>query len=280
MKTSINSANQFIRPASCAGRFYPADAGQLRRNIETCLAAVSPRTGGVPKAIIAPHAGYVYSGPIAASAYACLRAGKQTIRRVVVLGPSHYSDFEGVATSAADAFESPLGVVPLDAEAIAIARELPQVIVSEEAHLPEHSIEVHLPFLQVVLESFRLVPLLVGQASEDEMSEVLDLLWGGEETVIVVSSDLSHYHDYATACKLDLQTSRAIESLAGERIENSVACGCRPIRGLLRAARQHHLRCRNVDLRNSGDTAGSRDRVVGYGAFVLAGSSREVEVPC
>ncbi len=269
MKNSAASTAQVIRPAACAGRFYPADPAKLRAEVKGYLAAAKVSPGPAPKAIIAPHAGYIYSGPVAGTAYACLQAGRNRIQRVILLGPSHYSDFAGLAASQADAFATPLGLVPLDKEAMARCRAWPQIIFLEEAHRPEHSLEVHLPFLQTILEPFTLVPLLVGNATDDDISQVLETLWGGSDTCIVVSSDLSHYHDYTTARQLDDTTSHAIAALRFEMLESQRACGFLPIRGLLRRARQRGLRGRTVDLRNSGDTAGSRDRVVGYGAYVF-----------
>ncbi|MBI4327342.1 MAG: AmmeMemoRadiSam system protein B [Chloroflexi bacterium] len=270
MKTSAAAAAQVIRPPACAGRFYPADPAQLREEVKAYLAAPKVSPGPAPKAIIAPHAGYIYSGPVAGTAYACLLAGRNRIQRVILLGPSHYADFDGLAASQADAFATPLGLVPLDKEAMARCRALPQIVFLEEAHRREHSLEVHLPFLQTILESFTVVPLLVGDATDGQISQMLETLWGGSETCIVVSSDLSHYHDNATARQLDDATSHAIAALRFEMLDTGQACGCRPIRGLLHRARQLGLRGRTVDLRNSGDTAGPRDRVVGYGAYVFA----------
>ena len=258
-----------VRPAAVAGRFYPADPAELRDLINTLLAAVPPATGPAPKALIAPHAGYLYSGPIAASAYAQLIPARQQIRRVVLLGPSHYVPVDGLATSSAEAFATPLGLVPLDLEAVRLARTLPQVTQMDEAHAQEHSLEVHLPFLQTVLEDFALVPLAVGEASADGIAEVLKALWDGEETRLVVSSDLSHYHDLQTARRLDQSTAKAIEALKPAGIGEERACGRIPIRGLLQVARQRGLRARTLDLRTSGDTAGPRDQVVGYGAFAF-----------
>ena len=223
-----------------------------------------------PKAIIAPHAGYIYSGPIAASAYARLEGARRVIRRIVLIGPAHYEAFAGLATSAVDAFATPLGLVSLDQEASARIRALPHVRAREAAHAEEHCLEVHLPFLQTILTEFTLVPLLVGEASDEQISQVLEALWGGPETRVVVSSDLSHFHDYPTAQSLDRATAHAIEALRGADMGGEQACGCEPIRGLLRSARTHGLHARTVDLRNSGDTAGSRERVVGYGAFVFS----------
>ncbi|MEJ2344739.1 MAG: AmmeMemoRadiSam system protein B [Gammaproteobacteria bacterium] len=257
-----------VRYPAVAGMFYPEDPAALRRMVREFLDA-APTSAPVPKALIVPHAGYVYSGPIAASAYACLQPARDTIRRVVLLGPSHRVPFHGLAASSAEQFVTPLGPVPLDREAIDVLLELPQVHLLDEAHELEHSLEVHLPFLQEVLAAFTLVPLVVGEASAEEVDGVLERLWGGPETLIVVSSDLSHYHDYATARGMDTRTSRAIEQLHDGDIGYDDACGRNPVRGLLHAARTHGLHASTLDLRSSGDTAGPRDQVVGYGAYVF-----------
>jgi MEMO1 family protein len=269
MKPQVTTDGPTVRPPACAGRFYPADRTELSRLVKHLLASAKSPDGPAPKAIIAPHAGYDYSGPVAASAYARLQSARDTIKRVVLIGPAHYAEFAGLATSSADAFSTPLGSVSVDKNAIAQLRFLPQVIVFDPAHEPEHCLEVHLPFLQTVLDKFALVPLLVGDAADEEVAEGLATLWDGPETCIVVSSDLSHYHDYQTARATDRATSEIIEGLRGERLGAEQACGYRPIRGLLKLARRRGLKPRNIDLRNSGDTAGSRDRVVGYGAFVF-----------
>ncbi len=263
-----DSAN--VRPPAVAGRFYPDNPAELRRMIENFLREPDAPTGSSPKAVIAPHAGYIYSGPIAASAYAQLAPSRDSIKRVVVLGPSHYAAFNGLAASGATAFATPLGTVRVDTAAIAeICSRLPQVSVRDDAHADEHALEVQLPFLQVVLADFKIVPLLVGEASDDEVAAVIEALWDGDETRFVVSSDLSHYRDYATAQQTDAETARVIESLDWKRLGDNRACGCRPICGLLSAARERGMQCHTVDLRNSGDTSGERDRVVGYGAFVF-----------
>jgi hypothetical protein len=269
MMTKPSSPVPPVRPPAWAGRFYPAAAAELRDLVDAFLANAPPSNRPAPKAVIAPHAGYIYSGPIAASAYVCLRPGHDRVRRVVLIGPSHYADFTGLATSPAQAFATPLGEVPVDQEAVALLGALPQVRFSAEAHAPEHCLEVQLPFLQRLFSAFEVVPLLAGWTSDAEISEVLERLWGGSETRIIVSSDLSHYHPYATARALDERTARAIEQLDYAGLRSDDACGCRPIRGLLLAARHRGLHAATVDLRNSGDTAGPRDRVVGYGAFVF-----------
>ena len=258
-----------VRHPAVAGRFYPADARELRATVEECLRSAGPYEGPAPKAIIAPHAGYIYSGPIAGSAYARLAPDRDVIRRVILLGPAHRVPFYGLAAHSADVFESPLGRVPIDADAVGRILALPQVQLFDRAHDLEHSLEVHLPFLQVVLDRFTLVPLAVGDVTPEEVAEVLGLLWGGPETRVVVSSDLSHYHDYETALRLDEATSRAIESLRYEDVLYEHACGRNPINGLLALARARGMRAETIDLRNSGDTAGPRSQVVGYGAYVF-----------
>ncbi len=257
------------RKPAVAGTFYPADAEELRGMVRDYLKRAAQTPGPPPKALIVPHAGYIYSGPVAASAYARLQGARGLIQRVVLLGPSHRVPFRGLAASSAETFLTPLGPVPVDRQALAQALALPQVCLLDEAHAREHSLEVHLPFLQEVLGGFSLVPLAVGEATPEEVGQVLEALWGGPETLIVVSSDLSHYYDYETARKLDLATSRAIEELRFEEIHYEQACGRNPVNGLLWVARRRGMQARTLDLRNSGDTAGPRDEVVGYGAYVL-----------
>ncbi|WJW74545.1 AmmeMemoRadiSam system protein B [Thiohalobacter sp. IOR34] len=258
-----------IRPPAVAGAFYPDDPQELHQMLLGFLAEVPRAASEAPKAIIVPHAGYIYSGPIAAQAYVRLLPARERIRRVVLLGPAHRVPIRGLAASSADAFRTPLGDVPLDRAAIDTLLDLPQVQLRDDAHALEHSLEVQLPFLQEVLDDFALVPLVVGDASDAEVAEVLERLWDGPETLIVISSDLSHYHDYATAQAMDRATSQAIEALAPEQIAQEQACGRIPVAGLLQAARHHGLQAHTVDLRNSGDTAGPRDQVVGYGAYAL-----------
>ncbi|MCC6207660.1 MAG: AmmeMemoRadiSam system protein B [Gammaproteobacteria bacterium] len=258
-----------VRPPAVAGLFYPADAFALRAQVHALLAAARPAVDSAPKAVIAPHAGYIYSGPVAATLYARLAPARDRIRRVVLLGPAHRIAFSGLALSSATAFTTPLGDVPLDTAACARLLSLPQVRILDEAHRAEHSLEVQLPFLQEVLTEFTLVPLVVGDTTSEKVSEVIETLWGGDETLIMISSDLSHYHDYATARRLDAATSRAIEALRPQDIQLEDACGRNPVNGLLLSARRHGLHAHTLDLRNSGDTAGPRDRVVGYGAYAF-----------
>ena len=257
-----------IRYPAVAGAFYPADPVQLQNRIDQYLNDARPG-GKVPKAIIAPHAGYIYSGPIAATAYAWLIQGKDRIRRVVLVGPSHRVGFRGLAVSTADTFATPLGNIPIDTASIKQITELPYVQYLDQAHELEHSLEVHLPFLQDTLDHFTLVPVVAGDAPAEQVSQVLELLWGGPETLIVISSDLSHYHDYYTAQQLDRATSDKIEKLQFEKLDFDSACGRVPVSGLLALARKKSLHVTTVDLRNSGDTAGDKDRVVGYGAYII-----------
>ncbi len=257
-----------IRKPAVADMFYPADAVELRNMVDHFLTAAEPITAS-PKAIIVPHAGYVYSGAVAASAYKTLESVRNRINRVVLLGPSHRIAINGLALSSADYFTTPLGAIPIDKQAANLLSDLPQVRIFDDAHALEHSLEVQLPFLQRVLDEFTLVPLVVGDASAEQVAEVIERLWDGPETLIVISSDLSHYHDYSTAKQLDEATCRAIETLHPEEIGYLDACGRNPVNGLLIAARHHGLKATTVDLRNSGDTAGPRDQVVGYGAWIL-----------
>ena len=259
-----------VRPPAVAGTFYPAAAGELAGDVAALLAGAANNARGqpVPKAIIAPHAGYLYSGPVAAAVYARLAPARGIIKRVVLLGPVHRVPVRGLALPDAGALATPLGNIPVDAHAVAALKKLPQVTVSAAAHALEHSLEVQLPFLQQALGEFSLVPLAVGDASAAEVAQVLDTLWGGAETLIVVSSDLSHYLAYADAQAADRVTAQAILAMRTD-ISHEQACGGTPLNGLLQAARKRGLAAELIDLRNSGDTAGDRQRVVGYGAFAF-----------
>jgi AmmeMemoRadiSam system protein B len=294
-----------IRPPAVAGTFYSADPKQLAYDVQQLLAQArtdAPHPSDpVPKALIVPHAGYIYSGAIAATAYATLLSPDRSeqnqsaqeglsggssrnrlaspvtchnrpiasrIRRVVLLGPTHRVAVRGLALSGADAFDTPLGRVTLDAAGTRAIAHLPQVGISAQAHALEHSLEVQLPFLQSVLSDFTLLPLAVGMASAEEVAEVLETVWGGDETLIVISSDLSHYLPYATAQRVDNETAQSILKLR-QPIEHDHACGGTPISGLIVAAQKHHLAPHLLDLRNSGDTAGSHAQVVGYASFAF-----------
>ena len=274
-----------VRPPAVAGLFYPGDPESLRAMIDADLAEAGAHVGdrsaatpdpdtrrrSTPKALIVPHAGYVYSGPVAASAYARLAPVAASITRVVLLGPAHRVPVEGMAVPAVDGFATPLGIVAIDDEARRRALTCRGVHRDDRAHADEHSLEVHLPFLQRVLglEGWSVLPVVVGQAGADDVADLLDALWGGPETLIVVSTDLSHYHDAATASRLDARTARAVVERDTDRLDPSDACGVYPLRGLLVAARRHELPIHLLDLRTSADTAGGPQRVVGYGAFTV-----------
>ncbi len=259
-----------FRPTAVAGTFYPADPRELAAEVAACLAQArgDPRKSPAPKAIIAPHAGFMYSGSVAGSIYARLAPLRGRVRRVVLAGPAHRVFVRGAAVPAAAIFGSPLGDVAVDAPALEALRQLDFVDVSSEAHAREHSLEVQLPFLQAVLGEFSLVPIVVGDASPEEAEALLEAVWGGDETLVVVSSDLSHYLPYEAALRRDRATADAILRLDATLAPED-ACGAAPINGLLRVARHRALSVERVDLRNSGDTAGDRERVVGYGAFAF-----------
>lgn len=264
----MSALSPSIRPAAVAGMFYSASQSALNAEVQDYLAYAGATAAAAPKALIVPHAGYVYSGPVAASAYACLAAARSSISRVVLLGPTHRVAITGLALPDAAAFDTPLGRVLLDAQLVHAVEALPQVQQSRAVHAMEHSLEVQLPFLQVALDQFTLLPLAVGMASAEEVAEVLDRVWGGPETLIVISSDLSHYHSYADAQRLDLHTANQIVALQ-PLANHEQACGATPVNGLLLCARRRGLKVQLLDLRNSGDTAGDRSRVVGYGAFAV-----------
>ena len=260
-----------VRRPAVAGTFYPATADTLRAAIREAFAdAVRPDDGApVPEALVVPHAGYVYSGPIAASAYARILPARSTISRVVLLGPSHRAYVRGLAVPSADSFLTPLGVVPIDVGYREAVLRLSGVHVDDRAHVDEHSLEVQLPFLQTVLDEFTLLPLSVGDATVEQVAAVLDACWGGPETLVVISTDLSHYHSYDDATRLDARTAAAIVACRPDAIDDRDACGAYPLRGLLRVVSDHGLTVEQLDLRNSGDTAGDPRRVVGYGAFAV-----------
>ena len=266
----MSQAIASVRAPAVAGMFYPGESRELAQALTGLLVAAAHDAPerAVPKAIIAPHAGYIYSGPIAASVYTLLSPARRRIRRVVLLGPTHRVAVRGMALPGCGAFATPLGTVEIDADAIESLRGMTQVVVSPQAHALEHSLEVHVPFLQTAIEKFRLVPLAVGDCGAEEVAEVLDVLWGGPETLIVVSSDLSHYLSYADAQAVDRATAKAILGLAAD-ISHEQACGATPVLGLTCVARRRGLKPELIDLRNSGDTAGDKSRVVGYGSFAF-----------
>lgn len=266
-----------IRPAAVAGSFYPGHSQTLADHIDQLLKNAASDTQPAinstkrlmpPKAIVVPHAGYIYSGQTAAIAYHKLAEWHDTIKRVILLGPVHRVPVRGLALPDVDAFTTPLGEVKLDKAAIASITNMKQVVTSYPAHAQEHSLEVQLPFLQSVLDDFKLVPLAVGDATPEEVAEVMEALWGGAETIIVVSSDLSHFLPYSVATEVDKSTVKNILSLQGS-LTHHQACGGTPVNGLILAAKKHHLQPTLLDLCNSGDTAGDKNRVVGYAAFAF-----------
>jgi AmmeMemoRadiSam system protein B len=267
------SSGASIRPPAVAGTFYPDEPHALRDVVDSLLADAPVVAAPVsPKAIIAPHAGFMYSGAIAASAYVRWQADRGQISRIVLLGPAHRVAVRSLALSSAVHWETPLGSVAIDRTACDALTGLDGVVVDDRAHADEHSLEVHLPFLQRLLPSFNLVPVLVGHASAELVADALETCWGDEHTRIVISTDLSHYHDYDTALALDRRTAATIVS-GSATLAPTDACGAYPVNGMIEAARRHRLGLELVDLRNSGDTAGSRDRVVGYGAFTVGSAT-------
>ncbi len=259
-----------IRQPAVAGIFYPDDPRRLTRDLAALLESAAPAAVDPAsiKALVVPHAGYVFSGPVAATAYRLLVSRRHQIGRVILLGPSHRVAFQGLALPTVSEFQTPLGTIPLDLDALQCIEGLPGVSRRDDAHDREHSLEVQLPFLQTVLSAFRLVPMVVGDADQETVTGVLDRLWGDRETLIVISSDLSHYLPYEKARRVDSRTSRLIEQQL-DAITGEQACGCRPLNGLLRASKRRGLQVKTLDLRNSGDTAGSAEQVVGYGSFAV-----------
>lgn len=268
-----------VRPPAVAGAFYPGQASVLRHDVTALLGQARPGAdpgSPAPKALIVPHAGYIYSGATAALAYAPLASARASIRRVILLGPVHRVPVRGLALPGVAAFDTPLGRIDIDQEAVAAIAQMPQVVISRAAHAQEHSLEVQLPFLQAVLDDFKLVPLAVGDATPAQVAEVLDALWGGDETLIVISSDLSHFLPYGTAQAVDRDTVKNMMQL-NSSITHHQACGAAPVNGLLQAARQHHLQPELLGLCNSGDTAGDKGHVVGYAALAFRPEPGDVQ---
>ena len=267
---------QYIRQPAVAGTFYPGRKETLESDVSAMLKVArmevadnrQPGNQAPPKALIVPHAGYIYSGPTAATAYATLASVSDRIKRVILLGPVHRVPVRGLALPGVDVFATPLGPIQIDKDAVATIENMPQVIESSAAHDQEHSLEVQLPFLQKMLDDFTLLPLAVGDATPEEVAEVLDTLWGGPETLIVISSDLSHFLPYRAAQLVDGETAQNILRLQST-LNHQQACGGTPVNGLLQTAKRHHLQPHLLDLRNSGDTAGDKDRVVGYASFAF-----------
>lgn len=262
---------QNIRQAAVAGMFYPADPSELTLTVNalfrTATTASSQQTPPCPRAIIAPHAGYIYSGPTAAKAYLCLQNCHSHYNKVVLLGPSHRVAVNGLALSSADSYQTPLGTIPLDIDTMQALDTYDFVSINDLAHRDEHSLEVHLPFLQTTLDKFSLVPIVVGDIEPSRVAKILELFENEEHTLIVISTDLSHFHQYADAQRRDQNTSAAILNYDYNAIGYEDACGRNPVNGALYWAQQHHHSIELMDLRNSGDTAGDKERVVGYASY-------------
>lgn len=255
-----------------AGYFYPNDPNTLSKQIDDFLLNTEiEKNNIIPKAIIVPHAGYIYSGQTAAFSYNCLEKIKNKIKKVVIIGPAHRVGFNGIAGTLATEFVTPLGVVKVDESSMENVLTMPSVMILEEAFQGEHCLEVQLPFLQKILNNFTIVPLIVGNVSYITLSEVIERLWGFDDTLFVISSDLSHYHDYKTAQNMDSTTANAIVNLEPDNITYDNACGRIGIQAMLDIAKSKNMTVKQLDLRNSGDTAGDKNRVVGYGAFCVYG---------
>ncbi len=266
---AIFSEMRSVRQAAVAGQFYPSDSDDLSKMVDGFLRDATPVTGRA-KAIIGPHSGYVFSGPIAGTAYRAFDGlDPDSIKRVVLMGPAHLVSFRGVAACAFSHFTTPLGDVIIEPGAMDRVLNFPGVIEYDGAHTGEHSLEVHLPFVQRVFPKARVVPLLVGQDAENAVEMILEALWGGSETRIIISSDLSHFHQYGAAKEIDQKTSRAIAELDPAGVLSDGSCGAVAVRGLLRVARKKQMNAKILDLRSSGDTAGGQDEVVGYGAYAF-----------
>ena len=260
-----------VRPAAVAGSFYPAHRDALESELRRAFRGAARVDADInPRALIAPHAGYIYSGEIAASAFSLLEPIRNEVHRVVLLGPSHRVYLDGIGVTSADAWETPLGRVAIDDELRTTVLTNPWVNLNDRAHAPEHSLEVELPFLQTVLDEFTLLPLVVGESDPAQVSATIDAVWDSPGTVVVVSTDLSHYLPHNEAVVRDSGTARQIVAMNTGAVGDHDACGCRPLRGLLRSANERGLTVHQLDLRNSGDTAGDKERVVGYGAFAIA----------
>lgn len=262
-----------IRNPAVAGVFYPEDPGALQSMVEDFLnnipASNTVKPHRQPRALIAPHAGYIYSGQTAAYAYKLLGTFRDTIKRIILLGPNHRVFVKGIAAPSCHYFRTPLGEVSIDQPVIERLCKQHLLHINDTPHEQEHSLEVHLPFLQILLPpSFHLVPLLVGEASTDQVSAILDQFWENSENLIIVSTDLSHFHPYRQAQAIDWQTTALIEQFS-PNVEGEQACGCNPLNGLLKLAHEKQAAIQTLDVRNSGDTAGDKQRVVGYGAFAL-----------
>ena len=257
-----------IRQPAVAGTFYPDDSVELETVIKNFIAN-NQKTGPVPKAIIAPHAGYIYSAPVAASVYSIFQNASNDIRKIVIFGPAHRLPFDGLAIPSVEQFATPLGTIALDTMSLKTLEDNQLAIVLDKAHEYEHCLEVQLPFLQTLFDSFTLTPVLVGHCDASRVEQALELLWGDQQTLIIISSDLSHYHSYEDAKVLDQRATLAIEQLDSDTLDANLACGSIAINGLLKVAKKHRLKAETIDVRNSGDTAGPQEQVVGYGAYAF-----------
>lgn len=257
-----------IREAAVAGQFYEADPVRLQGHINELLAGTESPPNARAKVLIVPHAGYIYSGKTAAQAYRCLESRRDEITRVILLGPAHRVYLDGMALPSVNSFITPLGSIKLDRSLIDKIIDSPDIVISDEAHRLEHSLEVQLPFLQTVLDEFTLLPVVVGDCDAERVAAVIDRLWGSDETLVVISSDLSHFHSYDEAREIDASTSHLILEKSS-RLSGEQACGARAINGLMRSKHAQATTIELLDARNSGDTAGDKSRVVGYGSFLL-----------
>ncbi|RMG95576.1 MAG: AmmeMemoRadiSam system protein B [Chloroflexi bacterium] len=263
-----------VRSPAVAGTFYPSQPVHLRQTVRQFLESAVYLHVPPPKAIIVPHAGYLYSGPVAGTAYRHWLSDGQQIERLVLIGPAHWVPVFGIAATSFTAFATPLGEMVVDLEAVEKIRPFPYIHISNPAHIPEHCLEVQLPFLQEICPQARIVPLLVGDATPQQVAEILSVFWSDSHTRFIVSSDLSHYHTYETARRLDMATAMAIQRQRPNAIGPEQACGRLAIQGLLYLTEQSGMVVHIADLRNSGDTAGSKDQVVGYGAFLFTNPTK------
>jgi MEMO1 family protein len=261
------------RPPAVSGSFYPREPRELQRMVRTLLGEAESSGKGELVGVIAPHAGYMYSGPIAASAFAQIAAARHSFTRVLLIGPAHYVPVRGIVAASAARFATPLGEIPVDLRAVASLVDAGLISIDDRAHAPEHSLEVELPFLQVVLGRFALIPLLVGDASRQEVAAVVGAVMDAH-TILVVSTDLSHYLAATEAKARDLASALTIERLDDSCLGPNDACGYVALNGALRAAKETRWQIARLDLRNSGDTSGERRRVVGYGAWSIFAPAR------
>lgn len=256
-----------FRKPTVAGLFYPSETDNLSKLITDLLNQKPPVS--FTKMLIVPHAAYQYIGEILAQSYLHLFSRSQQIKTVVLLTPSHHIKFNGIAITSKDCYLTPFGEVIIDSDAMMTLLNFPQVVMFDDAHIKEHSIEIHLPFLQTILPSFSLVPLIIGETNSYNILEILEKLWEQEETLIIASMNLSHYQTYNIAQELDQRTSQAIESLHWQSLQTNQICNIHLISSLLQLAHQKSLTPKTIKVCNSGDLTGIKNRVVGYGAFIF-----------